>query len=129
MSKIKYTPKTKAVQQRYVECRQQEHWVVISEYTPEFKAEFKRWLAERDRKVIAKYEAQKEKLMDKDEFTLLGNHIRAAYLAYSEESLPHTKAKNEFKLWLADIERAAFDDGFAHGAEYGHVSQEMWPTH
>jgi hypothetical protein len=68
-------------------------------------------------------------LMDKDELTLLGNHIRTAYLAYSEESLPYTKAKSGFKLWLADIERAAFDDGFAHGAEYGHVSRGMWPTH
>jgi hypothetical protein len=39
------------------------------------------------------------------------------------------EAEADFDRWLAKHDLETFDDGFAHGAEYGHVSQEMWPTH
>jgi hypothetical protein len=41
----------------------------------------------------------------------------------SETSVPAWEA------FLAKRDLEAFDAGFAHGAEYGHVSQGMWPTH
>jgi hypothetical protein len=39
------------------------------------------------------------------------------------------QARKDFDCWLAKHDLEAFDAGFAHGAEYGHVSQGMWPTH
>jgi hypothetical protein len=41
----------------------------------------------------------------------------------SETSVPAWEA------FLAKLEQAAFDRGYAHGAEYGAVLRGMWPTH
>jgi hypothetical protein len=72
-----------------------------------------------------------------DDWTPSTEQIREAVEANFEHNriynwgFPDTNYPNGagFDLWLAERDLAAFDAGFAHGAEYGHVSQGMWPTH
>jgi hypothetical protein len=54
MAEKKYKPSTKAVRKRYVESRKGDYWVIVSDVNPEFKAEFKVWLSERDLKTVAR---------------------------------------------------------------------------
>jgi hypothetical protein len=76
-------------------------------------------------------------LMSERGYTPKTEQIREAVEANFEHNtiynwgFPDTNYPNGagFDLWLAERDLAAFDAGFAHGAEYGHVSQGMWPTH
>jgi hypothetical protein len=62
--------------------------------------------------------------MSENGFTPDTEYVRAVY----EDALDF-ECEAEFDRWLAKHDQETFDDGFAHGAEYGHVSQGMWPTH
>jgi hypothetical protein len=70
-------------------------------------------------------------LMSENGYTPETEYVRAVYAQYNDNYLEFIDRDYgaEFDRWLAKRDLETFDDGFAHGAEYGHVSQGMWPTH
>jgi hypothetical protein len=69
--------------------------------------------------------------MSEEGYTPETEYVRAVYAQYNDNHLEFIDRDYgaEFDLWLAKREQAAFDRGYAHGAEYGAVLRGMWPTH
>jgi hypothetical protein len=69
--------------------------------------------------------------MSEEGFTPDTEFVRGAYVAryQNQHYNKDPEYEAEFNRWLAKHDLETFNRGFAHGAEYGHVSQGMWPTH
>jgi hypothetical protein len=70
--------------------------------------------------------------MSEDKYTPDTEDVRTIYAGYKDNyryDVLDPGYGAEFDRWLAMHDLKTFDDGFAHGAEYGAVSRGMWPTH